>query len=94
MHWLLVPQVVVTLGPSCHDVDTLAALLEAGMTCARVDLTWGPLAYHKASLKALKKAMSRVRRMCAVMVRIGMGDTSNFLAPCFLAQQTPFLCCA
>lgn len=58
----------MTLGPSCHDEDTLAALLEAGMTAARVDLTWGPLAYHKASLRALRAAQQRVKRMCAVMV--------------------------
>lgn len=31
--------VIGTLGPSCRDVETLVALLEAGMTAARVDLT-------------------------------------------------------
>ncbi|PNW77193.1 hypothetical protein CHLRE_10g426292v5 [Chlamydomonas reinhardtii] len=61
-------KVVATLGPACSDVDTLARLLEAGMTVARVDLTWGPLDYHKRSLTNLNTAMKRVRRMCAVMV--------------------------
>ncbi|KXZ56864.1 hypothetical protein GPECTOR_1g78 [Gonium pectorale] len=61
-------KVVATLGPACADVDTLSALLEAGMTVARVDLTWGPLEYHKRSLTNLNAAMKRVRRMCAVMV--------------------------
>ena len=31
--------VVVTIGPSCQDVDTLSQLLQAGATCARCDLT-------------------------------------------------------
>ena len=31
--------VVVTLGPSCRSVEVLTALLEAGMACARIDLT-------------------------------------------------------
>ena len=33
-----------TIGPSCSDVPTLCRLLEAGMSVARFDLTWGPLA--------------------------------------------------
>ena len=31
--------VVVTIGPSCQDVDALCQLLHAGATCARCDLT-------------------------------------------------------
>lgn len=31
--------VIATLGPSCRDVETLVAMMEAGMTAARVDLT-------------------------------------------------------
>ena len=31
--------VIATLGPACRDVETLKAMLEAGMACARVDLT-------------------------------------------------------
>ena len=37
-------QVVVTMGPSCQDVQVLVKMLNAGVTCARVDLTcewWG-----------------------------------------------------
>lgn len=36
---------------------------------ARVDLTWGPIDYHRATLDNLATAMKRVRRLCAVMVR-------------------------
>ena len=31
--------VIATLGPACRDVETLKDMLEAGMSCARVDLT-------------------------------------------------------
>lgn len=31
--------VIVTVGPACQDVETLCKLLDAGATCARVDLT-------------------------------------------------------
>ena len=33
------PPVIATLGPACRDVETLKEMLEAGMSCARVDLT-------------------------------------------------------
>eukprot|EP00884_Botryococcus_braunii_P017215 jgi/Botrbrau1/4177/Bobra.0192s0037.1 len=61
-------KVIITIGPGCQDVDTLAALLEAGATCARVDLTWGPVEYHRKSLLNLQEAMKRTRRLCAIIV--------------------------
>lgn len=61
-------KVVVTIGPSCQDVDTLCLLLQAGATCARCDLTWGTLDYHKGSLQNLNEAMRRTRKLCAVML--------------------------
>ena len=33
------PTVIATLGPACRDVDVLKTMLQAGMSCARVDLT-------------------------------------------------------
>lgn len=49
-HWLLPTEslvdvfspadaVIATVGPSCQDVETLCLMLEAGMTCVRIDLT-------------------------------------------------------
>ena len=64
--------VVITIGPACHDVATLSALLQAGATAARCDLTWGPLSFHRASLRNLAAAMAATRRLCAVML-----DTSG-----------------
>ena len=42
-----------TLGPACQSPELLGEMLDAGMTAARVDLTWGPVEYHRKSLAAL-----------------------------------------
>jgi pyruvate kinase len=61
-------KIVATIGPACQSVESLCDLLEAGMTCARIDLTWAPIEYHKVSLRNLHEAMRRTRRLCAVML--------------------------
>jgi len=43
-------------------------LIEAGVTCARIDLTWAPIEYHRTSLLNLQEAMRRTKRLCAVML--------------------------
>ncbi|KAL4434114.1 hypothetical protein ABPG75_000555 [Micractinium tetrahymenae] len=59
-------KLVITVGPSCQDVATLAKLLQAGVTCARVDLSWGTKEYHARSLANLAEAMLQTRRLCSV----------------------------
>ncbi|GBF87464.1 pyruvate kinase [Raphidocelis subcapitata] len=61
-------KVVATIGPSCQSVDMLVKLLEDGMSAARVDLTWGPIEYHRRSLDNLQEAMRRTRKLCAIML--------------------------
>jgi pyruvate kinase len=48
----------------CQDVPTLVRMLEAGVTCARVDLSWGTKQYHARSLTNLGEAMKQTRRLC------------------------------
>jgi len=43
---LVLPAVVITVGPACQTVEKLVALLEAGVTCARIDLTVRVAACH------------------------------------------------
>lgn len=50
--------------PQCQDVPTLVKLLEAGVTCARVNLSWGTRDYHARSLSNLAEAMKQTRRLC------------------------------
>lgn len=57
-------KVVVTLGPACHDVATLSRLLLAGVTCARINLSWGTKAYFEHCLANLGEAMKQTRRLC------------------------------
>ncbi|KIY94684.1 hypothetical protein MNEG_13279 [Monoraphidium neglectum] len=61
-------KIIATIGPSCQSVDTLVKMLEAGMSAARVDLTWGPIEYHRKSLDNLQEAMRLTRRMCAIVL--------------------------
>ncbi|KAK2077380.1 hypothetical protein QBZ16_004225 [Prototheca wickerhamii] len=58
----------VTVEPhtGCRSVEVLTALLEAGMACARIDLTWGTMAYHEQTLSNLAEAMRVTNRLCAV----------------------------
>ncbi|GAX82387.1 hypothetical protein CEUSTIGMA_g9815.t1 [Chlamydomonas eustigma] len=61
-------KVIGTIGPTCHDVHTLASMLEAGMVGARVDLSWGRMEYHRESLENLQLAMHKTRRLCCTIV--------------------------
>ena len=51
---------MTTMGPSIHDVDILSQMLEAGMVSGRVDLTWGPLEFHRNSLSLLQASQARL----------------------------------
>ncbi len=42
----------------------LERLLRAGVTCARINLSWGSKEYHARSLANLAEAMKRTRRLC------------------------------
>ncbi|KXZ44880.1 hypothetical protein GPECTOR_61g833 [Gonium pectorale] len=61
-------KVVCTVGPSCQDVDVMCEMLNAGVVGCRVDLTWGPLEFHRKSLQNLHMAMRKGRRLCCTMV--------------------------
>lgn len=38
--------VIATIGPASQSVEVLCKMLEAGMTCARLDLTVGAIRNH------------------------------------------------
>eukprot|EP00775_Hariotina_reticulata_P003154 gene3154-3431_t len=61
-------KVVGTIGPACQAVDNQVAMLEAGMSAARFDLTWGPIEYHRRSLDNLQTAMRQTRKLCAIVL--------------------------
>ena len=61
-------KVICTLGPNSRDVKALEALLEAGMTAARFDFSWGSREYHQETLDNLRKACRNRKQMCAVIM--------------------------
>jgi len=61
-------KVVVTIGPACHDVETMVELIRNGMSCARIDLTNGDIEFHVRSIRNLQEASSLTMRMVAIMV--------------------------
>jgi hypothetical protein len=58
-------KLVCSLGPSSHSVGVLEAMLRAGMVAARIDLTWGGLDFHRATLAALNVSGWRIHRAAA-----------------------------
>lgn len=70
--------VIATLGPACQEVETLVAMIEAGMTIARLNLSHGDYAFHERLAKAVRRAARLAGKPVAVLadlqgakVRIG-----------------------
>ncbi|KAH9550425.1 hypothetical protein CY35_10G071800 [Sphagnum magellanicum] len=61
-------KIIGTLGPKSRSVESIEAMLNAGMTVARFDFSWGDEDYHQETLENLKRAVKNTRRLCAVML--------------------------
>ncbi|KAJ7549454.1 hypothetical protein O6H91_07G053800 [Diphasiastrum complanatum] len=61
-------KIIGTLGPKSRSVETIEALLKAGMSVARFDFSWGDVEYHQATLDNLNKAIKNTKILCAVML--------------------------
>ncbi|GIL69969.1 hypothetical protein Vretimale_10037 [Volvox reticuliferus] len=57
-----------TLGPQTRSVEVLEQLLQAGMTIARFDFSWGSMEYHQETLDNLRVAMRNTKRLCCTML--------------------------
>jgi hypothetical protein len=68
-------KLVCSLGPSSHTVEMLEEMLRVGMVAARIDLTWGGLDFHRATLAALNVS----RRVC-----MRSHDQRQHSGPCVL----------
>jgi hypothetical protein len=90
-------KVVGTLGPACVETTTLAAMLRAGLSCARVDLTWGGLSFHMRALANLNEVRAVLRVFaCALSSCARKPDHSNAGWPQALARSrkaTVSMCC-
>lgn len=42
------PQIVATIGPACQNIHTMSAMVEAGMSLARLNFSWGAHDEHRS----------------------------------------------
>ncbi|OVA17880.1 Pyruvate kinase [Macleaya cordata] len=61
-------RIVGTLGPKSRSVEVLSGCLNAGMSVARFDFSWGDAEYHQETLENLKVAVKSTKKLCAVML--------------------------
>eukprot|EP00268_Persea_americana_P013077 TRINITY_DN156_c0_g1_i4.p1 TRINITY_DN156_c0_g1~~TRINITY_DN156_c0_g1_i4.p1 ORF type:complete len:535 (+),score=109.84 TRINITY_DN156_c0_g1_i4:107-1606(+) len=61
-------KIVGTLGPKSRSVDVISSCLNAGMSVARFDFSWGDIDFHQETLENLKMAVKSTKKLCAVML--------------------------
>lgn len=64
-------KIVGTLGPRSRSVESISGCLNAGMSVARFDFSWGDAEFHQETLDNLKKAIKSTKKLCAVMLDTG-----------------------
>ncbi|KAK7393023.1 hypothetical protein VNO78_21474 [Psophocarpus tetragonolobus] len=61
-------KIVGTLGPKSRSVEVISQCLEAGMSVARFDFSWGDPEYHQETMENLRAAIKSTKKLCAVML--------------------------
>ena len=61
-------KIVCTLGPASSDETTLRAMIEAGMTTARINLSHGQHAAHAKQVALVRRLAHEMNRAVAVMI--------------------------
>ncbi len=75
-------KVVATLGPNSKTEETIAAMLRSGLSVARLNMSHGDHASHKALVAAARRAAKRTKRPLALLVdlqgpKIRTGDLAT-----------------
>ena len=90
----MMPAIYGTLGPRCADADTLCAMLEAGMTGMRLNLSHSSLRDAADEIESLHRASARCGVRAQLLIdmqgpelRIGTLDAPLTLAP---GAELPF----
>ncbi|KAI8560060.1 hypothetical protein RHMOL_Rhmol04G0225800 [Rhododendron molle] len=61
-------KIVGTLGPRSRSVEVISGCLQAGMSVARFDFSWGDPEYHQETLENMRAAVKKTTKLCAVML--------------------------
>ncbi|XP_031383876.1 pyruvate kinase 1, cytosolic-like [Punica granatum] len=61
-------KIVGTLGSKSQSVNVICSCLNAGMSVARFDFSWGDADFHQETLENLKMAVKSTKKLCAVML--------------------------
>jgi pyruvate kinase len=64
-------KIIVTIGPTSRDPETLDQLLEAGMDCARLNFSHGTLEEHGEVIRTLRELSERRGRPVAILQDLG-----------------------
>ena len=89
-------KIIVTIGPSSRDRDTLDQLIDAGMDCARLNFSHGTLEEHAAVIRDIRELSHAKGRPVAILqdlggikLRLGEVDGSIRLTPGQTVTMTP-----
>ena len=61
-------KIVATIGPACDDTRTLQAMLRAGMSVTRLNLSHGTFEEHKARVRLIRSAAAEIGVQVAIMI--------------------------
>ena len=75
-------KIVCTIGPACEPVETLEAMIRAGMNVARLNFSHGDVAVHQRAVENIRKASLNTQRRVAIMAdlpgpKIRIGKVAN-----------------
>ena len=61
-------KIVATIGPACDSVETLKAMMRAGMNVARINLSHGTFAENQQRIRRIRQAVGEVNANIAIMI--------------------------
>lgn len=77
------PQVIATIGPASREKETIKAMVEAGMSVARLNLSWGTLEEHSQFIDTVRELVAEMGQEVPIMLdlsgpRISTDDGHTF----------------
>jgi pyruvate kinase len=61
-------KIVATLGPSCNNLETLTAMINAGMNVARINFSHGTYAEHTARIQLIRQAAEEAGANIGILI--------------------------